>query len=110
MQGGSNGCFLFTNMITFKKVNTFYLPTGSVTEQQAVMLLRCYGGLMVKISPQERAKMLDVAWQQLHELGMGSNFKNLIYDDEITPSLDSLPPTRTTCKMVLVFYVPNLRF
>ena len=29
---------------------------------------------------------------------------------EITPSLDSLPPTLTTCKMVFVSCVSNLRF
>ena len=29
---------------------------------------------------------------------------------EITPSLDSLPPTWTTCKMIFVSNVSNLRF
>ncbi len=58
-----HGCFIFC----------LYLA-GKVTDQEAVMLLRCYGALMVKVHPSKRAEMLDEAWKQLQEMGIKSYF------------------------------------
>jgi len=63
---------------------------GTVSSQNGLMLLRCYGSLMRKIRPEERTQMLNETWKLLKSLGM--EFKITHYNAWLRVSCENKAP------------------